>query len=172
MSHDKRDPQELTPADGRRASLGPPPEPLTAHEQQQLRVDYALLLGEVRKLRRLWINDDDTMVCPFAGAKCAALDMAETATIGVAEIVRSRHILSAVIGACALLLAAAMGTGGTLLINRASAVAREQAEAVTMRLIRDSQKSTEEISREGGKVGAQEFWKELQRSQQVAPIKR
>ncbi len=169
MTHD----EPTDPHIHRPESLPPP----SANEVIELRQAVELLRGECTTLRRLWMTDEGEMVCPSPGKRCAALDMAETGNIGVVELRRelaadrrSRNTLTAVLGASALVIAAAIGTGGTLIVNRATAAAREQASATAMAMIRDQQRSTETIvndaARQGALIGLQEF----QKSQPVPPL--
>lgn len=156
------DPSELTPPNGVRSLL--PPE--ASHEQ---------MVGAVNRLYTIQGKVFDTVqaihkgmvdngICPHPDKKCAALEMVQTASIGVAELHGLRRRDNRWMVFMGIVLGGITTLAGAWLSRSTSEAAAATAAKVAVDAARDevrkAQQSTADIAftagRDGAKLGARE----------------
>ena len=168
------DPTELTPPDGQMHFSLPPNasrEQIIDRFNRLLGVLYHVT-GEVTELHQ--VVSGGQAPCPLPADACAALNMAETASIGVAELHGMRNkdarTIMVVTGAAAL-LASIIGVLGAAALTRQAeaAVERKTPEIVEISMAK-YQKSTEAIAFESARSGAEFALQQFTKNQQVPPL--
>ena len=169
MTNHDTDPTELTPPDGHRNWSLPPDASRSEIIDRFNRLLGALyrITDEVSALHQVMVGDSPC--CPRPELRCAALDMAETANIGVVELMgknRRNNVAALVIIG---VLSAAAGVFGSWLGYDVRKEARAQTistlETEMPKYLKTVERVSSEASREGGKAGALEVIEDVRSGQ-------